>query len=140
MKVDGKGKREDWPVRPGGLAKDIPMVMLVNEFSASGSEVLAGAVKDNGRAPVIGTTTFGKGSVNTLRSLNDGSGLFFTIARWYTPGGTLIEGDGLEPDIVIDNSEDESEDLQLDKAIEVLEAQVRAIEQQKSGKLQDDNG
>jgi len=130
--VDGKGQRDDWPVRPGGLAKDIPMVMLVNEFSASGSEVLAGAIKDNDRAPVIGTTTFGKGSVNTLRSLNDGSGLYFTIARWYTPGGTLIEGDGLEPDITIENPVDEFEDVQLDKAIEVLEAQVRAIEQQKS--------
>lgn len=138
--VDGNGKRDDWPVRPGGLAKDIPMVVLVNEGSASGSEVLAGALMDNDRAPVIGKSTFGKGSVNTLRRLSDGSGIFFTIARWYTPEGNLIEGDGVEPDIVVDNPEDQLEDLQLDKAIEVLETQVRDIEQQKSGTLQDDNG
>ena len=82
--VYGQGKRRDWPVRSGGLATRIPLVLLVNEFSASGSEVLAGAVLDRDRAPVIGTKTFGKGSVNTLRELSDGSGLYFTMR-----GGTL---------------------------------------------------
>ena len=128
--VDGQGKRRDWPVRSGGLATRIPLVLLVNEFSASGSEVLAGAVLDRDRAPVIGTKTFGKGSVNTLRELSDGSGLYFTIARWYTPDGSLIEGEGLEPDLEVIQPEDGSEDLQLDKAIEVLEAQVRALEKE----------
>ena len=126
--VDGRGKRRDWPVRSGGLATDIPLVLLMNEFSASGSEVLAGALMDNQRATVIGVNTFGKGSVNTLRQLSDGSGLYFTIARWYTPNGTLIEGEGLEPDIVVTQPEDGTEDLQLDKAIEVLEAKVSAFE------------
>ena len=126
--VGGQGKRRDWPVRSGGLATDIPLVLLMNEFSASGSEVLAGALMDNQRATVIGVNTFGKGSVNTLRQLSDGSGLYFTIARWYTPNGTLIEGEGLEPDIVVTQPEDGTEDLQLDKAIEVLEAKVSAFE------------
>ena len=128
--IDGRGERKEWPVRSGGLATDIPLVLLVNEFSASGSEVLAGALMDFQRAPVIGVKTFGKGSVNTHRQLDDGSGLYFTIARWYTPGGTLIEGEGLEPDLVVMQPEDGSEDLQLDKAIEILEAQVSAREKE----------
>ncbi len=128
--IDGRGGRKEWPVRLGGLATDIPLVLLVNEFSASGSEVLAGALIDFNRAPVVGVKTFGKGSVNTLRQLNDGSGLYFTTARWYTPGGTLIEGDGLEPDLVVTQPEDGSEDLQLDKAIEILEAKVSAREKE----------
>jgi len=127
--VDGQGRRRDWRVRPGGLATDIPMVVLVNEFSASGSEVLVGAILDRQRAPVVGVKTFGKGSVNTLRVLSDGSGLYYTIARWYTPNGNLIEGEGLEPNIVITQPEDDpAEDTQLDKAIELLEAKVKAIE------------
>ena len=128
--VDGRGRRRDWSVKSGGLAKDIPMVLLVNEFSASGSEVLAGALMDQNRATVIGAKTFGKGSVNTLRQLSDGSGLYFTIARWYTPNGTLIEAEGLEPNIAVEQPEDNSEDLQLDKAIEVLEAQIKALGQE----------
>ena len=127
--VDGNGRQKDWHVRSGGLARDIPLVVLVNGGSASGSEVMAGAIKDAGRAPIVGTKTFGKGSVNTLRTLSDGAGLYFTIARWYTPNGTLIEGEGLEPDIEVENPEDGSEDLQLDRAIELLEAEVRAREQ-----------
>ena len=128
--VDGQGKRNDWPLKKGGLAKDIPMVVLVNEFSASGSEVLAGAIRDHNRAPIIGSVTFGKGSVNTLRRLSDGSGLFFTIAHWHTPSGSLIEGDGLEPDILVEQPEDGEDDFQLDRAIEELEILVQAIEQQ----------
>ena len=128
--VDGKGERRDWLVKSGGLATDIPFVLLVNEFSASGSEVLAGAVIDRDRATVIGTKTFGKGSVNILRRLSDGAGLYFTIARWYTPNGNLIEGAGLEPNIEVIQPEDDLEDLQLDKAMEVLEAQVRALEKE----------
>ncbi len=127
--VDGRGQRRDWKVREGGLAKDIPLVLLVNEFSASGSEVLAGAIMDGQRGTVIGVKTFGKGSVNILRKLSDGSGIYFTVARWFTPNGTLIEGEGLEPNIVVTQPEDGSEDLQLDKAVEVLESKVRALEE-----------
>ena len=127
--LDGNGKRRDWKVVSGGLARDIPMVVLVNEFSASGSEVLAGAIIDRQRATVVGEKTFGKGSVNTLREMTDGSGLYFTIARWYTPNGTLIEGDGLEPNLVVTQPEDDSEDLQFDRAIEVLESGIGALDE-----------
>jgi carboxyl-terminal processing protease len=74
------------------------MVILVDSFSASGSEVLAGAMQDHERAAVAGTITFGKGSVNILRQLSDGSGLYVTTARWLTPDGRLIEGEGISPD------------------------------------------
>ena len=97
--IRGDGSRRDWNANSDGLAKDIPLVLLVNGGSASGSEVLAGALMDYERATVIGAKTFGKGSVNVLRDLSDGSGLTFTVARWYTPEGTLIEGEGLQPDI-----------------------------------------
>ena len=126
--VDGRGNRKDWEVNSGGKAKEIPLVTLVNEFTASGGEVLAGALIDHERSTVIGATTFGKGSVNSFRQLSDGSGLYFTIARWYTPGGTLIEGEGVEPHIAVDQSEDDLEDLQLDKAIEVLEREIETHE------------
>ena len=83
----GDGRRTDWSVRQGGAALEIPMVMLVNDGSASASEVLAGALQDHGRATVIGATTYGKGSVNTLRELSNGAGLYLTTAYWYTPTG-----------------------------------------------------
>ena len=126
--VDGDNKRRDWPVKSKGQARDIPIVVLVNGGSASGSEVLAGALRDHNRATVMGTKTFGKGRVNILRQLSDGAGIYFTIALWYTPDGTQIDGEGLEPDIEVENPEDSAEDLQLDKAIEFLEAQVKAME------------
>ena len=88
--IDAKGNRRNWGVKSGGKALDIPMVVLVNEFSASASEVFTGAIIDNERATVIGATTFGKGSVNNLWPLNDGSGINFTTARWFTPNGVLI--------------------------------------------------
>ena len=126
--MDGRGNRKNWQVNPDGKAKEIPLVTLVNEFTASGGEVLAGALIDHERATVIGAATFGKGSVNTIRQLSDGSGLYFTIARWYTPDGTLIEGEGVEPHILVDQAEDDLEDLQLDKAIEVLEKEIETHE------------
>ena len=123
---DAKGNRRDWRVKSGGEALDIPMVVLVNEFSASASEVFIGAIIDNDRATVIGTTTFGKGSVTNLWRLDDGSGVNVTTARWFTPGGALIEGNGLNPDVVLDPlDEDEDEDLHLDRAIEILKEELR---------------
>lgn len=84
------------------VTTDLPMVVLVDDSSASASEVLAGALQDHGRALITGNTTFGKGSVNILRQLSDGSGLYITTARWLTPNGRLIEGHGIEPDRVLD--------------------------------------
>ena len=97
--VDGQGVRTDMEASGGGIATDVPLVVLVDGASASSSEVLAGALQDHGRAVVIGTTTFGKGSVNELKTLDSGSALYVTSALWYTPSGRLIEGEGLQPDI-----------------------------------------
>ena len=122
--IDAQGKRTDWKVKSGGKAGDIPVVVLVNEFSASASEVFTGAMLDHRRATVVGVTTFGKGSVNNLWPLRDGSGVNFTIARWYTPNGTLIEGEGITPDIVMEKAGDGEPDVQLARAIEILQEQI----------------
>ena len=118
--VHGNGDRHDFTAKEGGLALDIPVVVIVNRRSASGSEVLAAALQDRGRASVVGTTTFGKGSANLAKPLSDGSGLYFTTGRWYSPNGRLIEGKGLEPDIRVVGGPDGHEDPQLEKALEQL--------------------
>ncbi len=85
---------------------DLPLVVLVNERSASASEILAGALKEQGRATVVGTTTYGKGTVQSVNTLSDGSGLAVTIARYYPPSGTDINHKGISPDIHLDISND----------------------------------
>jgi carboxyl-terminal processing protease len=100
--VDNEGSSFAYPVEPGDINTDLPLVVLVNEYSASGSEVLAGALQDYGRAVIAGKKTFGKGSANTIHELEDGSALYITYARWFTPKGRLIEGEGLPPDYELD--------------------------------------
>jgi carboxyl-terminal processing protease len=94
-----EGKIETDEAVTGLTTTDLPMVVLVDHFSASGSEVLAGALQDYNRALIAGNTTYGKGSVNYLHKLSDGSGLYITASRWLTPKGRLIEGRGIEPDM-----------------------------------------
>ncbi|MEW6034829.1 MAG: S41 family peptidase, partial [Chloroflexota bacterium] len=93
---------------------ELPVVVLVDEFSASGSEVLAGALRDRGVAKLVGVKTFGKGSVNIFRPLPDGGALYITTSRWQTPNGTTIEGQGLEPDIPSDLHGDDLVDWAID--------------------------
>lgn len=112
--VDSDGKREVYEVTSRQVTTALPMVVLVDAFSASGSEVLAGALQDSGRAEVAGTITFGKGSVNQLYQLQDGSGLYLTVARWYTPDGRLIEGQGIEPDYVLELAGDDLVEWAID--------------------------
>ena len=99
--VDNEGGRETIEVTSQDITTDLPMVVLVDGSSASGSEVLAGALSDHGRATVAGAITFGKGSVNRLFQLN-GYGIYLTIARWLTPDGNLIEGQGVTPDVPLE--------------------------------------
>jgi len=99
-----------------------PVVVLINNGSASASEILAGALRDQKGAQLVGETSFGKGSVQKPITLSDGSFLKVTIARWLTPKGHCINEMGLEPDVIVEMLEDETEkDLQLEKAIEILE-------------------
>ncbi|MDO8577974.1 MAG: S41 family peptidase [Dehalococcoidales bacterium] len=96
--VDNKGRKETLSVTPESTTTDLPMVVLTDNYSASGSEVLAGAFQDYGRATIAGTRTYGKGSVDQLFELSDGSGVYLTIGRWLTPKGRMIEGQGIDPD------------------------------------------
>lgn len=103
---------------------NIPLVVLVNEGSASASEILAGAVQDYERGLLIGEKTFGKGSVQVVESLEDGSSLRYTIAKWYTPNDRSIDDVGIDPDMVVEftkENRDNDEDPQLDEAIKYLE-------------------
>ena len=113
------------PVKDIEKAIDIPMVVLVDQFSASGSEILMGAFQDLGRAETIGEKTFGKGTVNVFRELSNGGGIYMSIGRWYTPSMRLIEGNGLEPDHIVTSTDPaEAEANQLNKAKEILYEQL----------------
>ena len=100
--VMGDGTRQDFPVQENGKLTDLPLVVLINGFSASASEIVAGALKDYGRAKLVGTRTLGKGSVTLLRPLSNEAGLNITVARFFTPKGTVIEGAGITPDVIVD--------------------------------------
>ncbi len=123
----GDGRKDEYEARKGGLATEIPLVILINEGSASASEIVAGAVQDTKRGILVGFTSFGKGSVQNYSPLDNNQGAVrVTVARWLTPSGRQIHGAGLEPDYLVEVNADElapGEDPQLEKAIEVLLAQ-----------------
>lgn len=112
---------------------DYPLVILVNGGSASASEILAGAIRDHNRGTLIGTTTYGKGVVQRLKDLPDGSGIKLTISEYFTPNGINIHGVGIEPDIVLELPEDIQgigvenlgQDNQLKKALEVVKSKIK---------------
>jgi carboxyl-terminal processing protease len=120
----GDGTRTTYNAKPGGEATQIPMVVLINEGSASASEIVAGAIQDRGRGQLVGVTSFGKGSVQTVVPLVNNEGQArVTIARWLTPDGTSIHGVGLTPNFEVQITEEDSQanrDPQLDKAVELL--------------------
>jgi carboxyl-terminal processing protease len=111
--VSVEGRKEDQKLKfyahPNGNLARYPLVVLVNGGSASGAEIVAGAIQDHGRGIIVGTQTFGKGSVQTIIPLKDGSGLRLTTARYYTPNGRSIQAKGIGPDIVVKPSKPEDE-------------------------------
>ena len=112
-----------YPAIRGGIALDIPLVVLVDGGSASASEIVAGAIQDTERGTLIGTKTLGKGSVQLVNTLSDGSQLRVTTAAWFTPSGRAIHGEGLTPDVEIEITEEDmaaDRDPQLDRAIRLL--------------------
>jgi len=122
---NNKGEEQTFTAVSGDEAESIPMVVLINAGSASASEIVAGALRDNGRTTLIGETTFGKGSVQQLHTLSDGSELRVTVARWYTPANVSISDSGITPDIEVPSPDDFTlggeGDTQLQRAIEFLQ-------------------
>lgn len=119
--VDYKGDAQTYSVDRRGKLLSVPLVVLVNQGTASASEILAGSLQVAGRAKVVGAQSFGKGSVQEAEDLPSGAGLHVTIAKWLLSNGVWINGSGLTPDVKIDNDvNDPTKDLQLDKAVELL--------------------
>lgn len=131
--IEEKGKEKKVSKVSDANKIEVPLVVLVNGYSASASEVLTGAIKDYNVGKVVGTKTFGKGIVQTVLSIGDGSGVKITSAKYYTPSGVCIHDIGIEPDYVVELPEDlrtkltltKEEDTQLQKAIEVISEQIK---------------
>ncbi len=122
--VDREGRQQSIRATQGQLST-LPLVIVQDEFSASGSEVLAAALRDNGRASVIGSRSFGKGTVNHYRELSNGGAVYVSIARWLTPNGEQIEGKGVTPNVEVLPTPDDvaaRRDVAVHRAIELLRA------------------
>lgn len=126
MEEDASGERQTLSVnRQGSLVNNIPVVVIINGGSASASEIVSGALRDNGRAKLVGDQSFGKGTVQQAIDLGGGAGLHVTIAKWLTPNGTWVgrgvDGTGLTPDVKVSlDPKDPSHDTQLEKAIQTV--------------------
>jgi len=104
-----------------GLLQEIPLVVIINKGSASASEIVSSAIRDNNRGILVGETSYGKGTIQQADDLGNGAGLHVTIAKWLTPKGTWVNNQGLKPDVEVTlDSKDQSHDLQLEKAVEEL--------------------
>jgi carboxyl-terminal processing protease len=140
---DARGRQTPVPVKPGGVATDVPIVLLIDEVTASSAEIFAGAIQDHGRGKLVGTKTFGTGTVLQPYDLSDGSMLLLAVSQWLTPKGRRIWHEGIAPDVpvtmptgavillpeesgLMSRAElDKSSDVQLVRAIEVLEGQLK---------------
>ncbi|MDD5032626.1 MAG: S41 family peptidase [Candidatus Pacebacteria bacterium] len=116
----GTGERNSYSSKGYDIFKNLPLVILVNEGTASASEILAGALQEYGIAKLVGEKTYGKGSVQQAIDIADGSSLKLTIANWLTPNGRSISKDGLEPDVKVELGEADKGDKQMEKAVEIV--------------------
>ena len=124
------------PIQAGSaVLYDGPMVTLVNGGTASASEILAGALQDNGRSLLLGSNTFGKGLIQTLTNLNDGSGLAVTVAAYVTPSGQDIQGQGITPDRALDGPEPLNPGGEGDRWLTDAERVLQALIDQKASQL-----
>jgi carboxyl-terminal processing protease len=136
VEVSKSGDERVYNATGGGEAVDIPLAVLVDQFSASGSEVLSAAIQENGRGILVGEKTFGKGTVNIARPLSDGGALFVSIARWLTPQRVQIDGVGIRPDIEVALSDEDinlRRDSQLLRAIDYLRSPTATPEPTAAG-------
>ncbi len=120
---DKAGNRVEYDAEEGTVYSG-PLVVLVNGNTASAAEVLSGTLQDHGVAQLVGTTTFGKGIVQTFYELSDGSGIKLTTAHYFTPNGTDIHGAGIQPDVTVEREAGAEADVQLEQAQELLQAQM----------------
>ena len=121
------GEKQEFKARGNEFLSKIPIVVLINEGSASASEILAGALRDHRDIKLVGKKSFGKGTVQELQELKDGSVIKITVAHWLLPSGHIIEKNGLQPDYEIELTEEDAEkkkDPQLEKAMEILKSQI----------------
>ncbi|MCC6419690.1 MAG: S41 family peptidase [Gemmataceae bacterium] len=143
LEQDAEGNRTPVPVRPGGTITDLPLIVLIDEGTASSAEILAGAIQDHKRGQLVGTRTFGTGTVLQPFRLSDGSAVLLAVRQWLTPNGRKIWHEGITPDVVVPLPENatvllpvnggelsaaalaRSDDAQFRKALEILEAQLR---------------
>ncbi len=123
MQEDAQGNRQSYPVVRTGKMLKLPVTVLMNKGSASASEILSGAIQDHKRGQLIGTQSFGKGTIQSAEDLPMGTGIHITTAKWLTPDGRWIHNTGLTPDVKVEIGEDPNKDPQLDKALEVLDAE-----------------
>jgi carboxyl-terminal processing protease len=120
IEEDANKARVEYKVEKLGRLKKTKLVVLINKGSASASEILAGALRDQKKVVLVGDTSFGKGTIQEPEELDDGSGLHITIARWLTPNGTWVNEKGLEPDVKIKDDPATEVDEQLEEAIKIL--------------------
>ena len=125
--AEREGVTQELKTYGNGALKDIPLVVLINQGSASASEILAGALRDNRKVKLVGEQSFGKGTVQEILPLSGDASVKLTVAHWVLPSGKVLENGGLAPDVEVktdDENTKDGKDPQLEKALEILKKQI----------------